>query len=128
MAIPGIDEGNGHERAHDHRIVRQRSRCCAASEALAAGDEAKGQAYFNNACLHCHAADRAGPPYTDLVGRKAGTVANFNYSAASAQLEHRLVRRDARCLALAVPTRLVPGTFMGVTFATPRIGRTSLRT
>lgn len=86
--------------------------------ALGAGDEAKGQAYFNNACLHCHAADRAGPPYTDLIGRKAGTVPNFNYSAAlrSSNIVWTEQTLDAW---LSGPDKLVPGTFMGVTVRNP---------
>jgi cytochrome c len=91
---------------------------CAAPGAFAAGDEAKGQAFFNNACLHCHAPGRAGPPYTGLIGRKAGTVPGFAYSEA---LRNANITWTEETLDtwLSGPDKLVPGTFMGVTIRNP---------
>ena len=86
--------------------------------ALAAGDEAKGQAFFNNACLHCHAPGRAGPPYTGIYGRKAGTIPDFGYS--EALRKSSIVWNDETLDAwLSGPDKLVPGTFMGVTIRNP---------
>lgn len=47
-----------------------------------AQDAAKGKSVFNQ-CLACHALDHAvvGPPLGGVIGRKAGSVAGFSYSA-----------------------------------------------
>jgi cytochrome c len=54
-----------------------------------AGEEAMnkaGQVMFEHRCRSCHADDPAaksyGPPLTGIVGRKAGSVAGFDYSDA----------------------------------------------
>jgi cytochrome c len=58
----------------------------AASEAAlgGAGDAAHGKIVFESRCTGCHAtdADREGPRLGGVFGRKAGSVAGFNYSAA----------------------------------------------
>ena len=58
---------------------------CAAAPTLAAGDPAAGQKVFNK-CKTCHEADqpknKVGPNLVGLFGRKAGSVADFNYSEA----------------------------------------------
>jgi cytochrome c len=58
---------------------------CAAAPTLAAGDPAAGQKVFNK-CKTCHEADqpknKVGPNLVGLFGRKAGSVADFNYSQA----------------------------------------------
>ena len=47
------------------------------------GDAARGEAVFEKRCTGCHAmdADREGPRLQGVYGRKAGSVAGFNYSA-----------------------------------------------
>jgi cytochrome c len=47
------------------------------------GDAARGKAVFEKRCIGCHAleADREGPRLAGVYGRKAGSVAGFNYSA-----------------------------------------------
>jgi cytochrome c len=54
------------------------------SEAALAGDgdAARGKAVFEKRCTGCHAmeADREGPRLAGVYGRKAGSVAGFNYS------------------------------------------------
>jgi cytochrome c len=47
------------------------------------GDAARGKAVFEKRCTGCHAmeADREGPRLKGVFGRKAGSVAGFNYSA-----------------------------------------------
>jgi cytochrome c len=47
------------------------------------GDAARGKAVFQKRCTGCHAleADREGPRLAGVFGRKAGSVAGFNYSA-----------------------------------------------
>ena len=55
------------------------------SEATVAGvgDAVHGKAVFEKRCVGCHAmdADREGPRLAGVFGRKAGSVAGFNYSA-----------------------------------------------
>jgi cytochrome c len=55
------------------------------SEATLAGDgdAVRGKAVFEKRCIGCHAlkADREGPRLAGVYGRKAGSVAGFNYSA-----------------------------------------------
>jgi cytochrome c len=48
-----------------------------------AGDAARGEIVFQKRCTGCHAldADREGPRLAGVFGRKAGSVAGFNYSA-----------------------------------------------
>jgi cytochrome c len=47
------------------------------------GDAVRGKAVFQRRCTGCHAleADREGPRLAGVYGRKAGSVAGFNYSA-----------------------------------------------
>ena len=47
------------------------------------GDAARGEAVFEKRCTGCHAmdSDREGPRLKGVYGRKAGSVAGFNYSA-----------------------------------------------
>jgi cytochrome c len=57
-----------------------------AGSAHAAGDAAKGKTVFQR-CAICHRVDKdggngLGPNLFGIVGRKAGSVAGFNYSAA----------------------------------------------
>jgi cytochrome c len=54
------------------------------SAAFAAGDAVKGKAVFAR-CAICHAVNnqnRIGPHLNGVIGRKAGSVAGFNYSPA----------------------------------------------
>jgi cytochrome c len=47
------------------------------------GDAARGKAVFEKRCTGCHAmeSDREGPRLAGVFGRRAGSVAGFNYSA-----------------------------------------------
>jgi len=47
------------------------------------GDAARGKALFQRRCTGCHAMDanREGPRLAGVFGRKAGSVAGFDYSA-----------------------------------------------
>jgi len=50
---------------------------------VAAGDATRGKDVFEKRCTGCHAmeADREGPRLAGVFGRKAGSIAEFNYSA-----------------------------------------------
>ncbi len=52
--------------------------------ARADGDAAHGQQIYESRCIACHSPDanRVGPMHRGVFGRKAGSVANYNYSNA----------------------------------------------
>ncbi|RVT94762.1 c-type cytochrome [Sphingomonas crocodyli] len=87
--------------------------------AFAAGDAAKGKTVFAR-CMACHKTvagqNGLGPSMAGIVGRKAATVAGFNYSPAmkGSGLTWTTANLDAY---LTKPTAKVPGTrmiFMGI--------------
>jgi cytochrome c2 len=88
--------------------------------AQASGDIAKGQAQFENRCSMCHVLGGVGqgPDLVGVVGRRAASVPNFNYTPAltasgltwtRANLDHFLT--DSR--------DTVPGTAMRVKLSNP---------
>lgn len=96
---------------------------CAAAQAVAAGDAARGAAAYDARCGGCHALaqDRVGPRHAGVFGRRAGSVAGFEYSDA---LKASGLYWDAATLErwLADPEALVPGQRMGY-----RVGDAALR-
>jgi len=80
--------------------------------ALSAGDPKAGEALYAR-CAACHALahDRVGPRHCGLLGRRAGSVAGFEYSAA---MKNSGIVWSARTLDrfLATPLKQVPGTSM----------------
>ncbi len=86
----------------------------AAQAALAAGDPAQGQKTFQE-CAACHAttqgANGVGPSLFGVVGRKAASVAGFNYSSAmkKSNLTWTAQNLDAY---IADPQQKVPGNHM----------------
>jgi cytochrome c len=76
----------------------------------AAGDAVHGQQLYDSRCGACHSpdADRVGPHHRGVVGRVAGSVAGYHYSAAlaSAGFTWTEVLLDRW---LANPQALVPG-------------------
>jgi cytochrome c len=77
-----------------------------------AGDAARGQALYQ-ACSACHSVDEndLGPKHRGVVGRVAGSVPDYAYSAA---LKNSGITWDAPTLDrwLTNPSELVPGTKM----------------
>jgi cytochrome c len=88
----------------------------AAAAALAAnlpsGDPARGKALYQG-CAACHSIDEndLGPRHRGVVGRPAGSIADYNYSAA---LKSSGLTWDEATLDrwLTNPSALVPGTKM----------------
>jgi cytochrome c len=84
-----------------------------AGSAGAVGDPRAGEVVYER-CAACHslAYDRAGPRHCGLVGRRAGSVAGFDYSEA---MKRSGLVWNASTLDrfLADPARAVPGTSMG---------------
>jgi cytochrome c len=80
--------------------------------AAAAGDAKRGEELYAR-CAACHAVayHRVGPRHCDLLGRRAGSVPGFDYSAA---MKKSAIVWTARTLDrfLADPMRTVPGTTM----------------
>ena len=50
----------------------------------ATGDAVRGQQLYESRCIACHSIDnsRVGPAHKGVVGRKAGSVAGYEYSPA----------------------------------------------
>jgi cytochrome c len=69
----------------DVQALSMLGKSAAGSEATLAGDgdAVRGKAVFEKRCTGCHTleADREGPRLAGVFGRKAGSVAGFNYSA-----------------------------------------------
>ena len=78
----------------------------------AAPDPMRGEQVYAR-CLACHALahDRVGPRHCGLLGRRAGTVPGFDYSAA---MKRSRLTWDEKALDrfLASPMKVVPGTTM----------------
>ncbi len=93
------------------------------SVAFAEGDVTRGQKYFQTQCTACHSANTGqngvGPSLRGVVGRKAGSLADFAFTAA---LKAAGVTWDEKSLDefLANPTQKVAGTAMVV--AVPAAG------
>ncbi len=87
---------------------------------FATPDAQAGARLFAQQCTGCHALDRnrTGPALGNLAGRRAGTVANYDYSAAlrKAGFTWTAPRLEAW---LADPQAMVPGAAMPVHVADP---------
>jgi cytochrome c len=100
------------------RYLRLAAALLASSIAFAAraqtlgGDAARGEALYQ-ACSACHSVDEndLGPKHRGVVGRQAGSVPDYTYSAA---LKNSGITWDAQSLDrwLSNPSALVPGTKM----------------
>jgi cytochrome c2 len=87
--------------------------------AQAAGDEKRGEQVLNQ-CKPCHSLDAGkngvGPTLHGLFGRKAGTVPDYNYSAAMKN-SGVVWNEDTLKQYLADPHKFIPGekmTFAGI--------------
>lgn len=83
--------------------------------ALAAGDAKKGEALYTSRCIGCHSIDgnRTGPAHRGVVGRKAGAVADYDYSDA---LKKSRVVWNEKTLNhwLTDPEKFIPGQKMNI--------------
>jgi cytochrome c len=87
------------------------------------GDPVKGEALVKARCSICHSTvvdttPRPAPTQKGVVGRKAGTIANFKYSAAlkASGLTWTPANLDKF---LTNPAAMVPGTFMVISVPNP---------
>jgi cytochrome c len=85
-----------------------------------AGDLAKGAAVFDDHCSDCHVMEGVGqgPSLIGVVGRTAGSLAGYDYTAAlkSSGLTWTPANLDRF---LSGPKALVPGTAMSATVVDP---------
>jgi glucose/arabinose dehydrogenase len=93
----------------------------------AAAQTSAGQTYFERNCASCHTVDptlgsRAGPGLYNVVGRKAGSVAGFNYTDAltRAGTAGKTWTREELDVFLRDPNKDVPGTAMPIGIADSR--------
>ena len=94
------------------RVLLAAAFALSAGAAAAAGDPQRGeQLYVRCAACHALAYDRVGPRHCGLLGRKAGSVSGFEYSAA---MKKSGIVWNAKTLDrfIADPPKVVPGTTM----------------
>jgi len=85
-----------------------------ASAVFAAGDAVRGQQLYESRCVACHSVDqsRVGPAHQGVFGRRAGRVAQYDYSEALKASE--VIWSEPTLDAwLANPERTIPGQKMG---------------
>jgi len=90
--------------------------CATAAAAQAGADAARGRQLYESRCIACHSIDagRVGPAHRGVVGRNAGSVADYDYSPA---VKASAVIWSARTLDrwLADPEKTIPGQKMNYT-------------
>ena len=76
----------GHRYRRSFSIFLFVSMIVASTLASAAGSIKKGAAIYKRECAECHTmkdgTNKKGPSIFRLIGRKAGTIANYDYSSA----------------------------------------------
>jgi cytochrome c len=80
----------------------------------AAGDAAHGKEIYESRCFACHSVDanRVGPMHMGVFGRKAGSIADYDYS--KAVKKSKVVWNDKTLDRwLTDPEKLIPGQKMG---------------
>ncbi|MDN2700813.1 MULTISPECIES: c-type cytochrome [unclassified Janthinobacterium] len=84
------------------------------SGAATAGDAMHGQVLYKSMCISCHSIDYngVGPAHKGVFGRKAGSVADYNYSPA---VKASAIVWGEKTLDqwLSGPEKLIPGQKMG---------------
>lgn len=91
----------------------------AVAQAPLAGDVSRGKSLFDKRCTTCHVNSDMGPKYRGLIGRKAGTVAGFDYSKAL-QGAGIVWSEELIDSWLTNPDKLVPGNLMGFRVREPQ--------
>jgi len=93
----------------------------AAHNAMPKGDAERGARIYEASCTGCHSLDRnrIGPAHRGVVGRKAGTAKDYNYSPALGAADFTW---DAAKLGtwLTNPQAMVQGTKMGFRLGDPQ--------
>jgi cytochrome c len=79
------------------------------------GNPTRGAALYQSRCSACHSLDanRVGPSHRGVVGRRAGAVSNYSYSASL--VRSRIIWTQVNLDRwLTNPVAMVPGTQMGI--------------
>ena len=86
----------------------------AATATKIAGDAIKGEAVYTR-CMGCHSPERhrTGPKHCGLIGRKAGTASDFDYSQAMQKADVVWSEKTLDQF-LSSPLKFVPGTSMAI--------------
>jgi cytochrome c len=87
-----------------------------AQMSLPAAKPADGAALFKQQCATCHTTDasdpaRQGPPLFNIVGREAGTIEGFRYSAGFATAKFKWDEQELDAW-LTNPQAMIPGAVM----------------
>jgi cytochrome c len=90
-----------------------------AGTSQAAGDAAKGKAAFIKQCAICHTIEkgdpnRFGPNLSGIVGSKAASVPDFDYTRAFKNAAKWEWSEDALASWIMFPGTMVPGTAMAI--------------
>jgi cytochrome c len=93
--------------------------CLSAGASRAAGDADKGKAAFTRQCAICHTIEkgdpnRFGPNLSGMVGKKAASVPDFDYSRAFKAAAKWEWTEDALGSWIMFPGTMVPGTAMAI--------------
>lgn len=92
----------------------------ATTPAVAAGNVALGETLYESRCGACHSirSNRVGPKHLGVVGRKAGSIADYDYSPALKKAKFVWTPQQLDKW-LQGPGKLVRGTKMAFTVAKP---------
>jgi cytochrome c len=87
----------------------------AANAQTPVGDAARGKGLYETRCGICHALDenKIGPKHRGVVGRKAGSVAGYDYSSGFAKKPDLVWTEKNLDAWIAMPEEVVPGQKMG---------------
>ncbi len=80
-----------------------------------AGDTAVGKRVYEEECMECHSINgrnKKGPTLVGALGRKAGTVKDYEGNSDAMKASNIVWNEDALNKYLAAPKKLVPGTKM----------------
>ena len=89
--------------------------------AFADGDAAHGQMLYQSMCMSCHSIEYSGigPAHKGLFNRKAGSLPDYNYSAALKASEVIWTEQTLNKW-LTNPEKFIPGQKMGFLVASPK--------
>lgn len=114
MVIGMSGMGAVHSHAQSSHAAKPMASSAQRNAATPAGDIWRGKAVYEAKCGACHSVDsnRVGPLHAGVLGRKAGSVRDFDYSDA---LRASSVIWNRRTLVqwLTDPESLIPGQRMG---------------
>lgn len=81
----------------------------------------QGKTQYENRCGACHSpeSNRIGPKHQGIVGRKMGSIADYEYSEALKKSRHRVWTTKLLDQWLTNPEKLIPGQKMNYQLSSP---------